>query len=257
MTTLPSTLAKLVPTGIHSIGGTDYMHDTKGRLTPLTLIRPQDKLRDEMVRHEIAYAKALGAELARFKSRAFGQAEDFMALLAQEYGLRDPAGAKGNKTFTSIDGLFKIEIQISDRISFGSELQIAKALIDNCIRTWGAGADERIRALVQYAFEVDKVGRISPTRIALLRRANINDPQWLEAMRAIDEAKDVVSSAEYIRFYERSVPTDKWSPITLDLASAEMTAEAAALGGLSTAIANYEREMEKLREENALLRGDE
>ncbi|STY90300.1 DUF3164 family protein [Moraxella bovis] len=55
-------------------------------------------------------------------------------------------------------------------------------------------------------------------RVLSLRSLDINDEKWLQAMDAISDAIQVVSSKEYIRVYERD-NDGKYQQITLDFAS--------------------------------------
>jgi len=50
---------------------------------------------------------------------------------------------------------------------------------------------------------VDKKDEIAKYRILRLRRYNIKDQTWKEAMELIDQAIQVVSTKQYINFYER------------------------------------------------------
>lgn len=51
-----------------------------------------------------------------------------------------------------------------------------------------------------------------------LRRLDIQDPRWLQAMDAIGDACQVVGSKSYIRVYERIGDSDQYRPISLDIA---------------------------------------
>src|SRR5690606_7595347 len=121
--------------GITVVNGRDHMADAKGRLVPLETIKPADKLQDEMVRKIMGYARDLSAQVTRFKVHTFDDIGAFEALLAQDYGSK-VGGAKGNKTLMTFDGLMKIQVQVQDYIDFGPQLQIAKALIDECLNEW-------------------------------------------------------------------------------------------------------------------------
>lgn len=256
---IPAFIAAQVPPGVIKADGQDHMRNGKGHLVPLAIVSPADKLKDEMVREQIAYALALQAEIARFKVYAFDAAEAFMDLLAQEYGLTSAEGAKGNKTFTTFDQLFKIEIRVADRVTFDQTLLIAKAKIDHCIRRWTTDpkqpANANVLALINYAFEVDKAGKVSPTRIASLRRLAIDDHEWREAMRAIDESRDVQESVEYITFHRRTSTKDKWSLIAIDLAAARLSPEAIAMGGLRAEVNRNEAVFDAIRIELARTNG--
>jgi hypothetical protein len=193
------------------------MQDTKGKLVPVDMIRPQDQLQDEVVRTIMGYAIALSDQVARFKAHTFDDIGGFEALLAQEY---DAAigGAKGNKTLMSFDGLFKVQVQVADNIVFGPELQIAKALVDECLNEWAEGARDEIRAIVTRAFNTDKEGQINRAEIFMLLRLEIEDPRWLRAMKAIRDAMRVVGSKTYVRCYRRESFDGPWQAVSIDLA---------------------------------------
>lgn len=206
-----------IPTGAIPTG---YMQDAKGRMVPDHLVRATDKLEDQLVKKMLGYAGDLSDQIARFRQHCEDDIAAFLALLADEYGMKPKPGAKGNMTFSSFDGLTKVQVQVADNLTFGPELQIAKGLIDECIDGWSVDARPEIRALVDHAFRVDKEGEVSRTAIFSLRRVAIEDERWQRAMQAIADSVRVQGSKSYIRFYRRKAVTDPWTHITIDLASA-------------------------------------
>lgn len=208
-----------IPSGRSVIGGEEYLPDAKGSLVPVALIKPQHLLEDELVRKVLGFAVALSDQVSRFKEHTFDDLGAFEALLAQEYG-STIGGAKGNKTLTTHDGLFKISVQVADNIVFGSELQIAKGLIDECLNEWAQGARDEIRAIVTRAFNTDKAGQINRSEIFMLLRLEITDPRWLQAMKAIRDAMRVEGSKTYVRCHRRSSCDAPWQAVTIDLAKA-------------------------------------
>ena len=76
------------------------------------------------------------------------------------------------------------------------------------------------KALIERAFNVDKEGNLNTSRILGLRRVEIQDSRWQNAMQAISESVQVVSSKAYVRLYERAGETDQYVPIALDVAGA-------------------------------------
>lgn len=205
--------------GVIDIDGTPHMKDAKGRLQPLTTVKAQDQLQDEVVRKVIGYAKELSCQVSRFKNHTFEDLSGFEALLAQEYG-ETKGGAKGNKTFMSFDGTMKVQVQVADQIDFGPELQIAKDLIDECLNEWAADAGDELRAVVTRAFNTDKAGQINRAEIFMLLRLEIADERWKKAMEAIKDAMRVVGSKTYVRCYQRDHGEAPWEAITIDLAKA-------------------------------------
>ncbi|EFA27968.1 conserved hypothetical protein [Haemophilus influenzae HK1212] len=51
-----------------------------------------------------------------------------------------------------------------------------------------------------------------------MRRVDIQDERWQNAMQAISESVQVVSSKAYVRLYERVGESDQYVPIALDVA---------------------------------------
>lgn len=195
--------------------------DSKGRLVPRRLVKDVDIARDSLVRELIGKARALSKVLAELKLTANADLQAFIELSAEQYGVT-VGGAKGNVTLLSYDGSLKVTRQIADHLVFDERLQAAKELIDTCIRKWSAGSDDKILALVEHAFQVDRQGKVSTERVLGLRRLAIDDPTWQRAMTAISDSVQVASSKSYLRFYERVGDTDQWRAISLDLASVEV-----------------------------------
>lgn len=208
-----------IPDGIEQVNGRPYMADAKGALVPLDLIKPQHLLEDQVVRKIMGFAIALSDQVARFKAHVFEDLGDFDALLAQEYGLTR-GGPKGNRTYSSHDGLYQVEIRVADLIDFGPELQVAKQLTDECLNEWAADSRPEIRAVVTRAFNTDKEGRINRAEIFMMLRLEIEDGRWKQAMRAVRDAIRVVGSRTYVRIRMRAHHGAPLQTVTIDLAAA-------------------------------------
>ena len=194
-----------------------YRRDAQGRLVHEEQIKPVDKLRDELVIRLVDKARTVSQVLAQFKGEAFGEIEAFVDLSAQEYGAK-LGGKKGNVSLLSFDGRYKIQRAIQESITFDERLQAARALIDECLQEWTADARPELATLVNDAFRVDTKGEIRTARVLALRRLDIQDPRWLQAMDAIGDACQVIGSKSYIRVYERIGDSDQYRPISLDIA---------------------------------------
>lgn len=194
-----------------------YMQDAKGRLVPRFQVKPQHILEDELVRDLGANAVAIHMSLATLKERALTKSADFLDLLAQEYETTR-GGKKGNFTLKTYDGSMEVQVSVSDYLNFGPELKIAKDLIDDCVTTWSEGADDKLRTLIDDAFQVNKTGRIDTHRVLGLRRLNIEDEKWDRAMTAISDALRVDETRTYVRFYRVDPETKARAAIVLDLA---------------------------------------
>jgi len=193
-----------------------YMRNAQGHLVPLELVKPIDQERDRLVRELAKVAKDLNARLVAGKSKMFGDVAAFVELSAEQYGVKR-GGLKGNVTLSTYDGAFKLQIATAENVTFDERLQAAKTLIDECINEWAKGSRPEIMVLVQQAFQTDKEGNLNVGRILGLRRLEIADQRWQEAMKAIGESVQVIGTKQYVRLYERVGGTDRYAPIALDM----------------------------------------
>lgn len=195
-----------------------YWEDAKGNFIPDANVKEIDKLRDQTVRRIFALAEALHAEMQKFKDLSFDDVATFIQISADQYGAKI-GGNKGNVQLLSFDGRLKIQRNIAEHIVFDERLQAAKHLIDECLKEWTADGRDEIKAIINNAFNVDKKGEISTTKILSLKRIEINHPKWLEAMQAISDSINIAGSKSYLRFYKRNDETGEYVPMSLDLAS--------------------------------------
>ena len=207
------------PAGQEELGGQRYMRDANGKLTPLELVKAKDLLQDEVVRDLIARAIATSAVIRDFRASAFTDVEQFVQLVFESYGAK-VGGAAGNILLQTFDGCMKVELQVQKRVSYGPELQAAKEIVDECLTRWGADSGPEIRAIVSDAFNVDQQGRVNRNALLRLRKLDITDARWLEAMRAIIDAETPDGTKSYIRFHIRDNPKAAWRHISLDAATA-------------------------------------
>jgi len=194
-----------------------YLEDAKGRLIPETKVKPVDKLRDELVRGVVVAAKEAQTALRNFRANTLGDIQAFADLSAEKYGAKR-GGIKGNISLLSFDGRYKVQVQISDHLSFDERLQAAKSLIDECLTEWAQGSTDEIKAIINQAFAVDKEGRVNTGAILGLRKLDIQDGRWREAMEAIADSLQVIGSKKLLRAYERQ-EDGSYAPIPLDIAA--------------------------------------
>ncbi len=195
-----------------------YWENAQGALVPEANIKEIDKLRDQTVRRIWALAEQLHQEMQKFKAQAFTDVAAFVQISADQYGAKI-GGTKGNVQLLTFDGRLKIQRNIAERITFDERLQAAKHLIDECLKEWTADGRDEIKAIISSAFNVDKKGEISTTKILGLKRIEINHPKWLEAMQAITDSIGIAGSKSYLRFYKRNDETGEYAPMSLDLAT--------------------------------------
>lgn len=193
-----------------------FRQNAQGYLVPENKIKEIDLLRSDVVESLIGGAKLLQQQMRQFKQQAFADVAAFMQLSFEKYEVA-VGGSKGNVTLISFDGKYKVQRQIQDSIRFDERLQAAKSLIDQCIAEWSADSNDNIRVLINDAFQVDKEGKISTNRVLGLRRLEIHDGKWLDAMQAISDSIIITDSKSYARFYERDA-AGIYHAISLDFA---------------------------------------
>lgn len=197
----------------------EFWLDAAGNRIRLSNISELDQMKNEVTRRLVEGAKSLQQAMAAFKRSALDEVMAAKGLIFEKYEVQI-GGKKGNITLKSFDGTQHVQVAVADQVSFGPELQAAKALIDECIEDWATGANDNIRTLVEDAFQVNKAGRIDTGRVFGLRRLNMKDrdgnpdARWARAMDAIADAVRVDGTVTYVRFYDRAGP----GAISLDFA---------------------------------------
>lgn len=191
------------------------MEDQLGRLVPVDQVKEIDQARDALVREIVEKALGVSAQIREFKTGVMGDIQAFVDLSAERFQAK-VGGSKGNITLLSYDGRYKVQRAIDEYIVFDERLQVAKALIDECIHAWSEGSRSEIRVLINDAFQVDQQGKVNTKRILGLRRLNITDERWKRAMDAIGESIQVTGSKAYLRVYERQAD-GSYAQISLDV----------------------------------------
>jgi hypothetical protein len=196
----------------------DYLEDGQGRLVHLDNVEEIDKTRNSLVLETIGEGQALQETLKKFKEKIINETSAFVELSAMEYDTK-LGGAKGNLTLLSYNARYKIQVQISEYLSFDERLQVAKSMIDECLNAWTKESRSEIKTIINDAFSVNQEGKINTKRILGLRRLKIDDELWQKAMKAITDSLQVAGSKSYIRIYKRADQDGAWQNITLDFAA--------------------------------------
>lgn len=198
-----------------------YMQNAQGHLVPTEQVREIDMQRDELVRELALRALALHRELASFKRAAMADIAALVSLSAERYHIK-LGGQQGNVQLYTYDGKYRIDRVLAKNIAFTEELQAAKALVEQCILKWSAGASSELKALVMRAFKPNTKGELTTSAVLGLLRLDIEDEDWQNAMRALKDSIQVNGSTTYIRLYERMGMTDQYRHIPLDLSGVQV-----------------------------------
>lgn len=215
----PVAATDVPPPGRVEVAGRTYMTDSKGALVPVELVKPADQLIDDQVRKIMGHADELSAQISRFKQHTLTDVADLLAVLFQDYGTR-LGGEKGNVTLTSFDGTLQVRLQVQERLTFGPELQAAKANVDAYLTELTEESGPELRGIVHHAFRTDQAGLINRAELFRLLRYEIADDRWQAAMRAIKDSIRVEGTKEHVRFYRRPDAKSAWKAVTIDVADA-------------------------------------
>ncbi len=191
--------------------------DSRGRSIPPNYIDPIDRKKDATVESIVNEALKLEKNLQNLKTKWMNKIRAYQELIAKQAGV--VITDKGNITLTNFSGDKQVEFAMHDILQFDEKIQVAKALIDQCLKRWGADANPNLIIVVNQAFEVDKQGRINLQSILKLRTLNIKDEQWKSAMAIINEALRVCGTRQYLNVRVRETSTDKFRTINLNMSS--------------------------------------
>lgn len=199
----------------------NFWIDKKGDQVHQNNVPASDKLKDELVENIISSATVLNETISEFKDESMGKVEGYFDELLKEYNIDGKSRSKkGNITLENYSGTAKVEISVADRIAFDEKLQIAKTKLDECLHELTKHSPAAIKTLITKSFDVDKKGDVSPKKIFALKAYAIDHPKWIEAMKIIDEATEIISSKSYIRFYTRDDIEKPYKIISLNIAGA-------------------------------------
>ena len=194
-----------------------YLRTPDGRWMNPEFIADRTRRENQVVEDLIGEALQMQGLLSLFKAKCFDTIDTFRQELAARYGAR-VGGTRGGLTLHSFDGKSRVQVSEADSLTFGPELESAKALIDECLHDWTRGGNENLTAVVNDAFHVGEGRKIRMDRVLGLRRLKIDDDRWARAMAAINDAVKTERSKLYIRFYRRERPEDQFVLLVLDLA---------------------------------------
>jgi len=192
-----------------------------GKWTPAVNVQPHLKRRDAAVMKIVDRSLNLQARMIKEKAFLIGQVMKYIEYLKRQHGITEKS-IDGNLTLSNYANTYQVDISINDMITFDERLNIAKTLIDNCLRRWTKRGRVEMRAIVGAAFNVDKKGKVNKYLILGLRNLNIRDKEWNRAMGLIINSMQVSGTRQYITFRTRADKDSKWDIINLNFSSLQI-----------------------------------
>ena len=194
---------------------TSSLKDENGNEIPVKYLDPVVVERDKLVEEMIKKVEKKEAELKEFKKECFGKIEAYLNKTAAKYNEK----WQGNASLMNFSKTKQVSLKINKILIFDERLNMAKAKIDEFLKSKTENADDDIKTLVLRAFAVDKKGNVDFKQIVSLKQFKFKNPLWEEAIAIIDEAMDVVGSREYIQFATRKDARKDWQSLILNFAS--------------------------------------
>lgn len=194
--------------------------DSTGQPVPPKHIRREDKERDKLVETLIKSAQGVSDSLAKLKMKSLEDIEAFIQRMEEQYKISTRT-KEGNKILRNFSGDMKIEVNVGKVLDFDEKLNMAKTLIDNCIKRWSKGSSSELKVIVNDAFRVDKKGKLDRDRVLSLLRLQIKDDEWSAAMNIIKDSMQITGKRMYIQFWQKD-KDDKWVAIPLDISRVEV-----------------------------------
>lgn len=193
-----------------------FRKNADGNLIAIANISHSQLVEDKLATRLCKRAKRVQDAMKSFKTAVFRENQRAIDDILTANGATR-GGQKGNVRWVSFDGLWKLEIQVRDRMEFGPELVAAQSLLSEYLSEVSTDANSDLRTLINAAFSVGEDQSCNVSDVLRLMRYQIKHPKWVAAMEAIKNAIRVTGTATYARFYEKN-PRGEWEPISLDLA---------------------------------------
>jgi hypothetical protein len=193
----------------------ETMRNALGQDVPVELVKPVDKLRDEVVRELCREYEEAESILSALKEKVRNDLEAFLEISSSRSG-EDLGGKKGNVTVYSYDGALKIVRNVRAQMVFDEGLEAAKRLIDECLNDWAGEGQKETRLIIDRILRPNALGRVNTASVLSLRSLAINDDRWIRAMAAISDNLKAINSQESIRAYRRTADGG-WEMIRADM----------------------------------------
>lgn len=191
------------------------MRDSNGDDIPLKYVSKYDKARDKAVRKI----------LARFlKARAMLEevVADSIAELNALAQTKESVGAKGNFSARSFDGLIQASIRqqynifLDERVVKARELMLG--YVEGVLAKVGGNDAQALRLIVAEAFKANAQGFLSTGKIMSLLRMEIDNADWREAKRILQEAIRPQKGKRYLVCERRASTQADFEAVRLDIA---------------------------------------
>lgn len=188
----------------------------RGKPVPVNLIDPVVKRREKTIDRIVKIANRLETRMKKDKEMIIKIILAHMEYLEKRNKVK--ANKKGNIQLTGFSGDRRVEYKLQDLIQFDERLELAKALIYQCIEKWSVDSGREIRAIIDEAFGTGKKN-INVSSILKLRHLKFKDEDWQKAMDLITDSIMISTSRSYLRILLKNGDSDKFKSVNLNFSN--------------------------------------
>lgn len=191
------------------------MRDSNGNDIPLKYVSKYDKARDKAVRRILA-------RFLRARQMLEGVVADCIADLNELAATKESVGEKGNFSARSFDGLIQASIRqqynifLDERVVKARELMLG--YVEKVLAKVGGNDAAALRLIIAEAFKANAQGFLSTGKIMSLLRMEIDNADWREAKRILQESIKPQKGKRYLVCERRASTQGDFRPIRLDIA---------------------------------------
>ena len=191
------------------------MRDSNGNDIPLKYVSKYDKAKDKAVRKILA-------RFVKARHALESVVAETVAELNELAATKESVGAKGNFSARSFDGLIQVSIRqqynilLDERVVRARELMLG--YIEGVLAKVGGNDAQALRLIVAEAFKANAQGFLSTGKIMSLLRMEIDNDDWREAKRILQESIKPQKGKRYLVCETRISTQMEFEAIRLDIA---------------------------------------
>ena len=187
--------------------------DGRGQEVPASYVKAYDKAKDKAVRHVLAGARKLRAQMEAFMA-------DAIATMTGLADVKDDLGERGNFSARSFDALVQVSIRQQWHIRLDERVAKARELmLDYANRELARAGDGAylLSQMIEAAFKVDRLGFLPRTEVAKLLSYKVNDASWNAGADILRQAQTTERGKRYLSIEQRGSLQADFRPIRLDI----------------------------------------
>ena len=191
------------------------MRDANGQDVPVKYVSKYDKLRDKITRRIEARFRKARATLEAVVRESIADLDDLAKC-------KESLGEKGNFQARSFDALIQVSIRqqynilLDERVVRARELMLG--YVEGVLAKIGGNDAQALKLIVAEAFKANAQGFLSTGKIMSLLRMEIDNADWREAKRILQDAIKPQKGKRYLACEVRKSTQADFRQIRLDIA---------------------------------------